>query len=271
MRGWLMFEKFNIPFTPQLVGLYDGTMAQDMAHLAPARLVPAMTTPLGHVVQDTLAMAETLAEENPDAGLWPQDAGHRALARGIVAEMHAGFGALRGDCAMNLEHSWVGFAPSAAVLKDIARIEELWTLAFERSGSDTWLFGDYSLADVFYAPVAARLAGYGLPMSPRSQAYVDLHLSETSFRQWRAMGLTKSYDPKPYRLPLEQAPWTGPAPLSAQAVEQGTPENASCPYSGKPVTHYLELDGRVFGFCNAFCRDKTVVDPAAWPKFMALV
>ena len=43
-----------------------------------------------------------------------------------------------------------------------------------------------------------------------------------------------------------------------------------CPYSGKPVTHFMELNGRVFGFCNAFCRDKTVPDPEAWPNFMAI-
>jgi glutathione S-transferase len=47
-------------------------------------------------------------------------------------------------------------------------------------------------------------------------------------------------------------------------------ENTTCPYSGDHVTHMLELDARCFGFCNAFCRDKTVADPAAWPKFMAL-
>ena len=48
-------------------------------------------------------------------------------------------------------------------------------------------------------------------------------------------------------------------------------ENDACPYSGKPVTHVLEVQGRRFGFCNAFCRDKTVADPEAWPKFRALL
>jgi glutathione S-transferase len=71
LRGWLMLEKFNIPHSVKLVGLYSGTMAKDMAHLAPARLVPTLVTPEGTVVGESLAMAETLAEENPDAGLWP--------------------------------------------------------------------------------------------------------------------------------------------------------------------------------------------------------
>ena len=59
-------------------------------------------------------------------------------------------------------------------------------------------------------------------------------------------------------------------PLAAKAVDQGPSENITCPYSGEPVTHFLEIDGRVFGFCNAFCRDKTVADPEAWPEFMAI-
>ena len=70
-----------------------------------------------------------------------------------------------------------------------------------------------------------------------------------------------------YAKPYATTGWTGPAPLAAR-VSDGTPENAACPYSGKPVAHFMEAGGRVWGFCNAFCRDKTVADPAAWPAFM---
>ena len=91
LRGWLMLEKFSLPHTVHLVGLYSGTMAQEMAHLAPARLVPALRTPEGTVVGESLAIAETLAEQNPDAGLWPADPAQRAAARWLAAEMVAGF------------------------------------------------------------------------------------------------------------------------------------------------------------------------------------
>ena len=59
--------------------------------------------------------------------------------------------------------------------------------------------------------------------------------------------------------------------MAARAVAGAEASNATCPYGGAPVTHALELDGIRYGFCNAFCRDKTVADPAAWPKFMALL
>ena len=199
-----------------------------------------------------------------------RDPAARALARNLTAEMHSGFMALREDCPNNLNNTWEGFNPSEAVLADIARIEELWALARERHGTDgPWLFGAYSLADVFYAPVACRITTSGLPVSAAAQAYVDLQLVDPALRRWRAMGQTRSYTPFPYMHGDQMAAWPGQR-LSAKPVDHGTPENNVCPYSGKEITHLLDVEGRIFGFCNAFCRDKTMYDPAAWPKFMAL-
>ncbi len=208
LRGWLMLEKFDLPHRAHLVGLYSGTMAEDLAEFAPARLVPVMCDEAGAVIFDSLAMAETLAERHPEAGLWPADPTARAYARSITAELHAGFSALRGDCAMQLFHQWVGFEPSEAVQADLRRLEVLFEIARERYGADgPWLFGTYSLADAFYAPVAARIAGYGLKVNPVVQAYVDTTLADPSFRAWRAEGLGVSYEPFPYPQPLEKAPW----------------------------------------------------------------
>ncbi len=210
LRGWLMFEKFGLPFRTHMVGLYDGTMADDLAPLAPARLVPVMRMPDGTVVGETLAMAETLAERHPDAGLWPQDPAARATARWLVAEMHAGFGALRTACPMQLIKVYDGFAPSAAVMADLARLETLWAFAGTRRRAEgPWLFGAYSLADVFFAPVAARIVGYDLPVGAEARAYVDSHLADPALRAWRAAGLEKSYDPVPYALDLPSRAWPG--------------------------------------------------------------
>lgn len=211
LRGWLMFERFDIPHRTHMVGLYSGTMKQDLARLAPARLVPVMRTPDGIVVGDTLAMAETLAERHPDAGMWPADPAARAMARWLVAEMHSGFGALRTDCPMQLHSQWQGFAPSDALRADLTRLEDLWALARAQFGdAGPWLFGAYSLADVFYAPIAARIAGYDLPVSDAAQAYVTQHLSDAAFVAWRAESLTVSYDPMPYAMDLDKADWPGP-------------------------------------------------------------
>ncbi|NDW45147.1 glutathione S-transferase [Ruegeria sp. PrR005] len=271
LRGWLMLEKFGIPYRSHMVGLYSGTMSQDLAQLAPARQVPALRTPEGVVVGQSLAMAETLAERHPDAGLWPSDPAQRATARWLCAEMVSSFTALRGQCPMQLLHIYQGFEPSESTRADLERIETLWAHARSVSGAHTGpLFGRYSLADVFYTPVAARIMGYGLSVSAASRAYCLELLSDTSVRQWRAMGATVNYDPMPYAMDLPTSPWPVGTSGSARAVANGPSINANCPYSGKPVTDYLEMDGRIWGFCNPFCRDKTAADPGAWPKFIAM-
>ncbi|GAA3863398.1 glutathione S-transferase [Celeribacter arenosi] len=208
LRGWLLFHKFDVPVRTHLVGLFNGKMAQEMEPLAPARLVPTMRTPAGEVVGESIAMLETLAEENPDAGHWPRDAAARIYARWLVAEMHSGFGALRSACPMQLLHVYDGFEVSDAVKGDLARIEELFARAFERfGGSGPWLFGDYSAADAFYAPVAARIVGYDLPVSDRLAAFAMAHLEDEAFRTWRREGAKKSYDPVPYAMDIATKPW----------------------------------------------------------------
>lgn len=271
MRGWLMLEKFGLPYRSHMIGLYSGTMAEDMKALAPARLVPALRLPDGTVIGESLAMAETLAERHPEAGLWPEGSAARATARWLCAEMVAGFNALRGECPMQLKQGWRGFTPSSETLTDLNRIETLWAHARAVSGAETGpLFGVYSLADVFYTPVAARIIGYGLPVSDANRAYCLELLADTPVRQWRAMGLTVTYDPCPYALDLPSQPWPIGERPAAHPVETGPSRNATCPYSGKPVTHFLELNGQRWGFCNQFCRDKTVADPGAWPQFIEM-
>lgn len=269
LRGWLLFDAFGIPVKTHLARLYSDELPNVLRDYAPAKTAPTMRTPDGMVVPETIAIAEELASRHPDAGIWPQDPKARTVARVVVAEMHAGFGALRGHCPMNLRVSYTDCAPPADVLADLARLETVWAWAKAQTGG-AWLAGDYSAADAFYAPVAARIAGYNMPVSPQAMDYVQAHLAHPSFRRWRAMAQVDGADQDFYRRPWPQRPWPGPTPLTARAVEGTQAENSACPYSGKPVTHVLEMDGRRFGFCNAFCRDKTAADPEAWPAFMAL-
>ena len=116
-----------------------------------------------------------------------------------------------------------------------------------------------------------RIAGYALPVGEAAQAYVEAHLAEPNFRRWRAMGKAAGDRQTAYDMDLATGPWPGPVPLAAEAVSQGEALNAECPNSGKPVTHLMRVGDKTIGFCNAFCRDKTVADPEAWPKAMALL
>lgn len=270
LRGWLLFDAFGIAVTTQTGRLYSDEFPKLLAQFPPARSVPAMRTPDGLVVPDSLAMAEELASRHPDAGILPTDAKARAVARVLMAEMHAGFTALRGHCAMNLRVSYADCAPPPAVLADLERLESLWSWARAQTNSKTqWLCGDYSAADAFYAPVAARIAGHNLPVGAKAADYTAAHLAHPSFRRWRAMGHADGADQETYARPYPRRPWPGPNPLPAQ-ISAGPSVNTTCPYSGKPVTHFMEAGGRIWGFCNAFCRDKTMADPEAWPEFKTL-
>ena len=208
LRGWLTCVAFGLPVRPHFVGLYTGTMAADLAPLAPARLVPVLRTPDGTVIGESLAIAETLAERHPDAGLWPSDPGNRATARWLCAEMVAGFSTLRGNCPMQFQRIYRGTPVSGALRADLDRIETLWSHARAVSGADTgWLFGVYSLADVFYTPVAARIIGYDLPVSPGARAYCEALLATDHVRVWRRDAQAITYDPEPYPQSLAADPW----------------------------------------------------------------
>lgn len=270
LRGWLSFRAFDIPVSVKTTRMYCEQFRLDLEAFAPGnRTVPIVRTPTGGLLTDSIAIAWHLDRAFPDRGLLPSDPNARAMAMSLIAEMHSGFTGLRGACPMNLRTGWEGFEVTEAIRSDLDRLERVWGAALDAQGGP-WLCGAYSLADVFYAPVATRILTYGLPVSDRALAYAKAHVAHPAFRRWRAMGLVEGAEQPAYEMGLPRRAFPAPDPLPARAVDHGPSENATCPYSGNPVTDFMELDGRVFGFCNPFCRDKTVADPEAWPDFMAI-
>lgn len=271
LRGWLLFEKFGIPVKTHYVDFAKNSVEAQLAAIAPAKTVPTLLIDGMTVISESLSIAEELASRHPDKGIWPADPNHRAVARTLAAEMATGFGPLRNDCPMNLNVAYSGVEPSDVVRANLRRIETIWHHAGEATDSQTpWLCGDYSAADAFYAPVAMRIAGYGLSVSTSAQAYVNAHLQDSAFRRWRAMGLAHGGILAWYNRDYDQVTWPGPTPLPARPVEEGEPENDLCPYSGKEITYLAEIGGRIFGFSNAFCRDKTVADAEAFDEFLKI-
>ena len=109
---------------------------------------------------------------------------------------------------MQLSHVWQGFQASPAVQNDLSRIETLFAHARRLSGAATGpLFGAYSLADVFYTPVAARIIGFDLPVSQQTQDYCQTLLSDPAVLHWQAEARKVTYDPEPYALDLPRSPW----------------------------------------------------------------
>ena len=187
MRPWVLMRQFGIEFEEIKLRFEfapDSGFYQRLARFTPAARVPVLVID-GFSVWDTLAIAETLAERFPEHPLWPRDPLQRARARSFVAEMHAGFSALRGHCVMNIEASLpdVGarvLAEQAAVRADLARIDAMWLQQLAASGGP-FLFGRFGIVDAFYAPVVSRVRTYGLPLSSEAQAYAE--------RVWAAPGV----------------------------------------------------------------------------------
>ena len=161
LRGWLLLAAFNLPFEDVPVRMYDPEFDAMKAAKAPARTVPILEWDQDgqtRRVWDTLAIAETLAERHPQAGIWPADPWPRAIARTLAAEMQSGFPAFRNACPMNIHRDPAPLkAPPDGVAGDVARLGELWRWALTETGGP-WLGGPrFSAADAFYAPVALRL------------------------------------------------------------------------------------------------------------------
>ncbi|TDV08108.1 glutathione S-transferase family protein [Paraburkholderia caballeronis] len=170
MRPWVLLKHFGIPFDETLIELDEpGTKAAILAHSASGK-VPCLVTDDGFAVWDSLAIAETLAERHPQHAMWPRDPNARARARSVSAEMHAGFGALRGAMPMNIRTSKPGVGATPDVLADVARIDALWRECVAASGGP-FLFGDFTIADAMYAPVVMRFNSYRPALSAEAAAY----------------------------------------------------------------------------------------------------
>ena len=208
MRAGLILARTDIPHDLVIHRMYVDTPLTAQIGLPPARTVPVLVTPDGTAIRDSLAIAEEIASRHPDSGIWPSQPALRASARSLAAEMHASFTALRAQCPMCLRVAYEDVPVPDDLAADLSRLEEIWSDALERSGGP-WLAGTWSAADAFFAPVAARIAGYGLPVGPVSAAYASRHLRDPSFIAWRSMALREGPDlhDTVYRQPFPRAGW----------------------------------------------------------------
>ena len=190
-RAWLAAKRTDVKFEEVRVVLdTPGTAAAIAAH-SPSGKVPVLKHQ-GRVIWDSLAIGEYLAEQYPRADLWPRDPDARAYARSMVAEMHSGFSTLREALPMDLRPNVAPVSRSAAVDADIARIVQLWEEGRRRFGAQgPYLTGDYTLADIFYVPVASRFQTYGVPLRGEAAEYLQSLLEHPLTLEWQRAAATE--------------------------------------------------------------------------------
>lgn len=180
MRPWVLLRQAGIAFeeVPVRFDSFDANsqFKRQLKAVTPVAKVPVLVD--GDItVWDSLAIAEYLAEQYPDKHLWPQDKAARARARSVVAEMHSGFSALRSHCGMNIEARLpevgeIVWRDQPAVRADVQRLVDMWSELLDQHGGPM-LFGQFSIADAFYAPVCMRLATFALPVPEHITPYVQ--------------------------------------------------------------------------------------------------
>jgi len=196
LRAWLVLQKSGIPFETRLIPLDTCDTRSAISEVSPGGTVPALHTEDG-VIWDSLAICEWAAERNPL--LWPDQDILRSRARSAVSSMHAGFFALREHCPMDLCRDGVLKDLDDATQMDIAVMQALWHDVGTPAGD--YLFGDWSIADAFFTPVASRFRSYAVELHSEAQGYCETLLSEKDYLDWHSKAQLEDY-PNPYENPL---------------------------------------------------------------------
>jgi glutathione S-transferase len=192
LRAWLVLKKSGLEFKESFIALDQAATRSTISKVSPGGTVPVLHTD-DAVIWDSLAIAEWAAEQVP--ALWPEHAGVRARARAASCAMHAGFYALRETCPMDLGRVMPDRDLSDETRADVAAVQALWHDVASPDGP--WLFGRWSIADAFFAPLATRFRTYGIPLHAAAQDYCDALLADEDFLTWQA-GADREEFPNPY-------------------------------------------------------------------------
>jgi glutathione S-transferase len=198
MRPWVLMKQLDINFEEVMLKFHSREWKEQMPVWSPSGMVPVLwdgDAPNGEATWESTAIFETLHDKFPHANVWPRDPHARAMARSIVAEMHAGFRALRTNMPMNIRANHAGLGMTPEVAANIQRIETIWREARAKFGAKTdapFLFGAFSAADAMYAPVVMRFATYAPPLAADTLAYCNAVKQAPGVARWMEAALLET-------------------------------------------------------------------------------
>jgi glutathione S-transferase len=188
LRPWFLMAAHDLPFEEVRIPLDQPDTAARIAEHNKAGKVPVLKD--GDVtVWDSLAICEYLSEQYLDGRGWPSDIAARAEARACSAEMHSGLQAIRGQMPMNCRATGRKVLMTPELEKEIARVDSLWSVCRAKYAAlGPWMFGEFSIADCMFAPVASRFATYGVALSESAAQYQQQVLNHDKMKLWVAHG-----------------------------------------------------------------------------------
>lgn len=196
LRGWLAAKQSGLSFEELTVHIdgddWQAMKTQNGEFQPSAGKVPVLWD--GEVVVwDSLAIMEYLADKVGRDRFWPKDDAARGMARAMVAEMHSSYLPLRRNCPMNIR-ARVQVDLSDECKENIVRILGLWAEARARFGKGgPFLFGTFSAADIFYAPIVSRFVTYGIGVPGFAQTYMQALWEHDWMQQWIEAALTEEW------------------------------------------------------------------------------
>ena len=201
LRSWLLLTYTGIAFEEVPLRFSAQDFKQQVLRYSPAGRVPVLID--GDLtIWDSLAIVEYVAENFVDHRLWPAERKQRAEARSVCAEMHAGFHGLRNHMPMNVGASQPGRGWNVDVDKDIVRIAAIWAARSRFSAAGPFLFGHFSAADAYFAPVVWRFNTYQPKLPAQALDYVRTMLALPAMQAWAADAAHEREfiaDDEPYR------------------------------------------------------------------------
>ena len=184
MRAWVLLREAGIDFEEVQLNFSPEVSVTGIERYSPAGKVPVLLVD-GGPVWDSLAICETIAELFPEKHIWPRDNRARQVARSVCAEMHSGFQAMRSSMPMNVRGRHPGKGMNPETSRDIDRVVSIWEDCRGKFGAGgDLLFGHFTAADAFFAPVAMRFATYAVELPVVAKAYAESVRALRSVREW---------------------------------------------------------------------------------------
>ena len=188
LRPWVFMTHNKMDFAEKRVALFTDTTDEELTQYNSDFKVPILKDG-DLVVWDSLSILEYVSERYLDSRGWPREVNARAIARSVSAEMHSSFANVRSELPMNCRKKFHNVKLSPNTEREIERIKTLWRNCRTRFGEDgEWLFGQYSIADAMFAPIALRFDGYSIALNGIEEAYVRSVLQQPEIVEWIEAG-----------------------------------------------------------------------------------
>jgi glutathione S-transferase len=195
MAAYVALKEKRLDFEWVMVDLARGEQRQgDLADLLPTGRVPCLLDQ-GFALAESTAIAEYLDERFPQTPLYPADLQSRARARQVQAWLRSDLLALRQERPTEVIFQGKRLGPLSEAGEAAAKRLISFALALV-PGSEPFLFGQWSLADLDLAVMLNRLASHGDALPEVLRRYVAAQWHRPSVQAWVELGRNPPQAPR---------------------------------------------------------------------------